>query len=1352
MAVRENLFAHRRIALVMLPVALVVAAASAPAAAGEDALYAAEDTWAETMRATRARYLAYAAEQGAQAPVILGPWHVTPPLRAPEFGHALFPEKGVDLAARDVLGNPIWTVREAYADGIVHDLPGRDAGATYLYRTLQSASAATVRVSLGSDDGLALWLNGERVISRDVARVAAPNQDEAELELRAGENAILLKIYNRTGGHGFYFQLDGNPLPVLCARIAADFPRESEWFRQDAPGNDPAAWFRDDNHPALERDLLQSAFRRLPESVALEAEASALENAPRMDPRWLDIYLRVRRCAEASERLASLDFEAVRRAVEDLAADFEVYAEDAPHYRALLDSAEARAGELRARLGAGDADAAAELDALAASLREPLLANPLLDFEELLLVKRGENMLGLPQNWQGNCSMPSMGYDNEIARMNLATGELATFYRPEKAAYVGDVDLHWDAGRMLFTMPGEHGRWHIWEIGVDGAGLRQVTPGAYRDVDHYDACYLPDDRVIFGSTGCFQGIPCVTGSDAVANLHLLDPETGGIRQLCFDQDHNWYPAVLNNGRVMFTRWEYSDTPHYFSRLVFHMNPDGTNQVEYYGSNSFWPNSTFYARPIPGHPTQFVAIVSGHHGVPRMGELIIFDPALGRFEADGVVQRIPGYGEKVEPVIMDELVNHVWPKFLHPYPLSGKYFLVSCKPDPATPWGLYLVDIFDNMTLLKEIPGYALFEPLPLRPTPRPPIIPDRVRLDEDEAVVYLADVYAGPGLRDVPRGKVKALRIYEFHYGYPKMGGHEHVAVEGGWDVHRILGTVPVFEDGSAIFQAPANMPIAVQPLDEQGRALQLMRSWFTAMPGEVVSCVGCHESQNQSAPPRGSLAALSEPAPITPWRGPARGFSFKRDLQPVLNKYCTGCHDGTHADRPDFAPKAKNGWKNFTPAYLALHPYVRRPGPESDYRLLQPLEYYADTSELVQMLEKGHHGVQLDAEAWDRLYTWIDLNVPDHGTWGEHASIAGNFHQRRLEMRAKYANRPEDPEHIPELPPVDDAFIQPAPVPEPVEDTAALAADGWPFPADQAALFQAELGEAARRTVDLGGIGMDFALVPAGEFVMGSLAGYPDERPRARVRIERPFWMGVTEVTLAQYLRFNPRHDNGHINQHHKDHTTPGYPISGPDFPVVRVTWDEAMAFCDWLSRETGMAFTLPTEAQWEWACRAGSADPFHYGGLDTDFGPFANLADASMRLLAVSGVNPQPIPNPNEYQDFLPKDARFDDGQKILCEAGLYRPNAWGLQDMHGNAAEWTLSAFHPYPYAEDGRNDLESREKRAVRGGSWRDRPKHARAAFRLGYEPWRRVFNVGFRVVCLGPDSTPVQVARRAETAE
>lgn len=188
---------------------------------------------------------------------------------------------------------------------------------------------------------------------------------------------------------------------------------------------------------------------------------------------------------------------------------------------------------------------------------------------------------------------------------------MTTLYRPADDVFVGDVDLNWDGDRMLFSKPvrTNHSRYEIFEIKADGTGLRQVSRSE-PDVDNYDACYLPDGRIIYDSTACFQGVPCVGGGNQVANLYVMDPDGTGVRRLCFDQDHDWCPSVMNDGRVIFSRWEYSDTPHYFTRIVMTMNPDGTNQRATYGSNSYWPNSTFYPRAIPGHPSQFVGIISG----------------------------------------------------------------------------------------------------------------------------------------------------------------------------------------------------------------------------------------------------------------------------------------------------------------------------------------------------------------------------------------------------------------------------------------------------------------------------------------------------------------------------------------------------------------------------------------------------------------------------------------------------------------------------------------------------------------------------------------------------------------------
>jgi formylglycine-generating enzyme required for sulfatase activity len=1051
---------------------------------------------------------------------------------------------------------------------------------------------------------------------------------------------------------------------------------------------------------------------------------------------------KVRPTLNPSSEYTTFNPAALRRALDDLATTTPDRYPDAEQLRREIDVCEEGWPALQAMAEEGNAAAMREADRLLALRRNILLRNPLLDFDELLLIKRHMRKPGLPINYHGLSYMTDLrslddagpeGFENEIVTMDLKTGLLSTLYRPDRDVYVGEVDLHFDGEKLMFSQVDNENTWQVHEINTDGSGRRQITQSypEFRDIDNYDSVYLPDGRIIFCSTSSFAGVPCHSGKGEVANLHIMNADGAGVRRLTFEQDHDWYPVMLPDGRVMYLRWEYTDTAHFFTRIMMTMNPDGTGQVEQYGSNSYWPNAMFHARPFPGSSSKFAAIVSGHHGVRRAGRLVLFDAAKGRHETSGVIQEIPGYGKEVPATIEDRLVDGVWPLFLHPYPLSEKYFLVSCQPTAAAEWGLYLVDIYDNMLLLKEITDYVLFEPIPLRKIETPRIIPDKVNLASKTATCFIQDIYEGQGLTGVPRGAVKKLRIFNYDYGYRMLAGHSLIGMESGWDVKRLLGTVPVYEDGSAFFTVPANVPISIQPLDEDGRALQLMRSWLVGMPGENVHCVGCHENQNQTVAPRRSVASTKPPSDIEPWYGPARGFSYIRDVQPVLNRYCVGCHDGKEENRPDFASLEREGMdrliSGYPHSYIALHPYVRRPGPESDYHLLTPLDFHAGTSKLVQMLEKGHHGVELDAEGWDRIHTWIDLNAPCYGTWSEVAPVPGNSIERRREMEMLYANVDITLEGLHHEADYDETFVAPKPAPETGGENMQLT--GWPFGADTARTMQQASGETTS-TLDLGG-GMVIGLsrIPAGEFIMGGKTGAVDEQPMTIVEIERPFWMGTMEVGLEQYLQFNPHHKNRVYDLHYKDQSIPGYDMDKPDLPAIRVSWNEAMAFCVWLTEKTGRNVSLPTEAQWEWACRAGTATPFSYGSVDADFASYANLADASIRQLKLKGW------------DYELKDARFNDQVLHLDNIASRESNSWGLRNMHGNVTEWTRSAYITYPYlSEDGRNNVTNQQKRVVRGGSWYDRPMRATSYFRLAYQPWQRVFNVGFRVVV--EDDKPV----------
>jgi len=1060
---------------------------------------------------------------------------------------------------------------------------------------------------------------------------------------------------------------------------------------------------------------------------------------------------------------AHAECEKVRLAVLDLSETFGDRYPDADSYLKRL-------REIEARLWKRDSRA---LDALSQLRGEALKANPLLRCRILMVKRRAKDPargIAIPAPHESNSGLRRIGYDNELVILDLSKEkpQSATLFRPRDRGYVGEIDLHFDANRFLFTRS-DRESWKLWEMKVDGSDLRQVTQ-APSDVDCFDGCYLPDGRIVLATTASYQSVPCWHGRMPVANLYLMNVDGSGMRQLCFDQDIDAHPVVLNNGQVMFNRWDYTGINHIFMRQLMVMNPDGTGQRAVYGSNSWFPNSLFFFRPLPNHDSQLVSILSGYHGVPRMGWLVTLDTSRGWYETDGIVTRISGKGAPIKPVIKDAAVDADWPKFLHPYPLSDKYFLVSVWKDRKSGWAIYLTDVFDNLVLLYEEPEYAMLEPVVIRPRRTPPIIPDRIDLSECKATVYLHDVYAGPGLSGVSRGTVKKLRVLSYHFGYRDLAGSDKIGYGGPWDGMQIEGTIPLEADGSAIFHVPSNTPVAVQPLDAEGKAVQLMRSWFTAMPGEKISCVGCHETPAESPGALSVMAATRSPREIDPWYGPARGFDFAREVQPVLNKHCVACHNDTRA-KPDLRSeeqvrerktwpigypdrleqnmkKETGGRMTYTPAYDALIHYVRRVGIEDTVDLLTPGEYHADTSPLVQMLRKGHQGVQLNREDWDRIITWIDLNAPCHGTWSEVYPIPNDGHKRRMALRAKYGGPTRDPEVIPTL---QKAATEPCGTRPPARPKS-VSINGWPATAESVIKAQQDLGPWKAR-IDLGdGVVMSLVRIPAGRFVMGDVDGASDEWPQTIVAIEKPFWIGSTEVTNKQFRLFDASHDSGYYVRRLPQPDCMGTPLNQSSQPVVRVSWEQAMEFCRWFSKKTGLDSTLPTEAQWEYACRAGSATPLAYGDVSDDFSLWANLADAtfSRGVMKPLGVHPKTV---TQWSGGVPHlvlegallaDDLHRDGFSVTTPVGSFRPNRWGLHDMHGNATEWTLSRYASYPYRDDSHNAHGGLDRRVVRGGSFFNPPRHCRSAFRQSYHPWQRVFNVGFRIVCNDPELNTKQM--------
>ena len=1103
-----------------------------------------------------------------------------------------------------------------------------------------------------------------------------------------------------------------------------------------------------------ERALVLKLAAYLKDSSYIKNTIRQIETEKKVETQitgYQKLHKQVQRMLLLQSELKWLNMEAIRLAYEDMKR---IEGFDAVKYLPILTELEQQVKQGFGNIYSGDEAVLVNAEKAVANKRAILLANPLLNGDKILTVRyqlgNRDRRAMAPElgtqsnNWSNQESARRKGFNADIVELSNLRDEvqIRTIYKPDNTSSIADLKLHWDGDRAMFTQTMSDNRWNVFEVKLNNGDCKKLIDNPEPDLEFYDGTYLPDGRIIANSNIGYQGVPCVNGSDPVGNMVLYTPQSKNLRRLTFDQDANWNPVIMNNGRVMYTRWEYTDLTHYYTRIVMNMNPDGTEQKALYGSGSMFPNSTFDVQPLPGYASAFVEIISGHHGVARSGRLILFDPAKARKGAAGMLQEIPHRNRPIVEEVKDRLVDGVWPQFIKPSPLNDTYFLVAAKLDKNDLWGIYLVDKFDNVTCLHKMEGEGYISPIAVRKTVTPPAIPDRVKLDDKQATVFIQDIYEGEGLKGIPRGTVKSLRLHAYEYAYVQtQSDHNWHGIQSGWDIKRMLGTVPVEEDGSVIFKIPANTPVSIQPLDKDGVAVQWMRSWLTGQPGEIVSCVGCHEDQNQIVIPKRVIASQKAPHALTPPEGGTRSFTFDLEVQPILDRACIACHNG-EGKAFDLRGGKKDG-RGYGTSYLNLHPYVHRQGGEGDMVVLYPYEYHPNTSELVRLLKKGHYNVQLTDAEWRKIYNWIDYNAPDKGYFN--ANVLKSFPyqgydqiERRKQLTDKYAGgagvdwKKEIADYAAQL--KNKGEIKPvmpkkvSPVKEKV-----LKVKGWPFAPDRVKEMLADEKETVKVLEIAPGIQMTFVRIPAGEFVMGSYHGEPDTYPTTKVKIDKAFWMGELEVTNQQYNTIFPQHDSRYVDQQWKDHVVPGYPANKPEQPVIRVSYNDAMEYCKILSQKTGLNITLPTEAQWEWACRGGSDEDFWFGNLNADFGKKDNLADVTTNKFAVSGVDPQPMSPESpwyKYYTFLPKAANVDDGSLVQVGGKKYEANPFGLYCMHGNVAEWTRSDYVPYPYKE---NPKKVSEYKVVRGGSYIERPKYSTAYSRKGFYPYQCVFNVGFRVI-------------------
>ena len=617
--------------------------------------------------------------------------------------------------------------------------------------------------------------------------------------------------------------------------------------------------------------------------------------------------------------------------------------------------------------------------------------------------------------------------DGRVTRLAPKPPFAGSFWRP---------DVSYDGSRILFCFkPHNEKTFHLYEMNADGSNCRQLTSGIFDDLD---PVYLPDGRhYVFTSTRGHTYVRCMPPT----NAYSLMRGTFGEDDLYFISANNepdYLPSVLNDGRIVYTRWEYTDKPLWRAQSLWTVNPDGTQANTFWGNQSVWPDVLKDARAIP-NSRRVMFVGSAHHNW-FSGAVGIVDADAGSNFPAGLTKvtrelRWPESGNgPVDPGESPEYRPYgKWEAYMSPWPLSEKDFLVSiCRRGK---FALYLMDVDGNRELVYEGVN-NIFHFMPLQPRPTPPVVADRItfptraeRLSPADGTIYSADVHEGvpPALK----GRIKYLRVWYIEqktYTYwdhrPALSTGPVVSGVQTDGVKRYLGEVPVHPDGSVWFRAPSGIALHFQALDENHRALQTMRSFTSLQPGEMRGCTGCHERTSgataASLPANRNAFAAPDAIRPAPWApsGARTGVSigYRRDIMPIFEKRCYSCHAGAGKARKTFdltekgwspymlivgwpswgrkdvfpgkwASVVKDGWPTIDPASpppgydLAGTLKVENFSTTAPaaYVTPEPLTRLSYNSRLVKILsgEAGHHGVKAAPDELFKAILWVDAICP---------------------------------------------------------------------------------------------------------------------------------------------------------------------------------------------------------------------------------------------------------------------------------------------------------------------------------------------------------------------------------------
>ncbi len=559
------------------------------------------------------------------------------------------------------------------------------------------------------------------------------------------------------------------------------------------------------------------------------------------------------------------------------------------------------------------------------------------------------------------------GPDQSILyRYNLKTREQRVIL-DAKGGGIRDPHVAYDGKTILFSYRpvGTH-HYNLYTIQSDGSALTQITRGPW---DDYEAIFLPDGDILFISTRCKRYVGC--WYTQVGTMYRCKPDGSEMISVSTNIEHDNTPAVMPDGRILYTRWEYVDRSQVEYHHLWIMNPDGTGVNVYYGNMHSWI-LMIDALPIPGTHEVIASFSPGHGRNEHAGHPTIVSPLTGPDDKSAAVGL------------------HKSADFRDPYPLTPDLFMMAHGKN------VILMNRKGEMETVVSHGSENVHEPRLLAARPREPVIPAKTDLTKDTGEFILIDVYQGRNMEGVKRGDIKQLLVLEV---LPKpinfSGGMDITTWSGSFNLERALGTVPVEEDGSAYFTAPANRPLFFVALDENHLSVKRMQSFADLMPGEQYTCIGCHETRTTSpyAPAQNSPPAATRrpPSRIQGFAGIPDVLDFTRDIQPILDRHCISCHNPK--ERKGHVDLTQRVSSNWSPAYVTLLANRQVADGRNGLGNQPPRSIGSSASPLLTKLSGSHHKVKASEKEWQTAFLWIETAAPYAGSYAAVRNSADQDH-----------------------------------------------------------------------------------------------------------------------------------------------------------------------------------------------------------------------------------------------------------------------------------------------------------------------------------------------------------------------